>query len=49
MKARTVDLPALPELKEGELGSLVVGDWLQMVTPTMRDLNSVSAQWWEQV
>ena len=46
---RTVDLPALPELKEGELGSLVVGDWLQMVTPTMRDLSSVSAQWWEQV
>ena len=24
---RTVDLPALPDVKEHELGSMVVGDW----------------------
>ena len=25
---RTVDLPALPELKESEIGPLVAGDWV---------------------
>ena len=29
---RTVELTKLPEIKEGELGSLVVGDWIALIS-----------------
>ena len=46
---RSVELPPLPELREGELGSLVLGDWIQLISPTMRDLSATSWRWWEEV
>ena len=46
---RSVELPPLPELREGELGSLVLGDWIQLISPTMRDLSATSWKWWEEV
>ena len=46
---RTVELPALGEVKEGELGSLVVGDWLMLISPVMKDLTVSSGAWWDQV
>ena len=39
----------LAELKEGDLGSLILGDWIQLVTPTMKDLSTNSWMWWEEV
>ena len=46
---RTVELPALGEVKEGELGLLVVGDWLMLISPVMKDLTVSSGAWWDQV
>ena len=46
---RSVELPPLPEMREGELGSLVLGDWIQLISPTMRDLSATSWKWWEEV
>ena len=46
---RSVELPVLPELRDGELGSLVLGDWIQLISPTMRDLSATSWRWWEEV
>ena len=46
---RSVELPPLQELREGELGSLVLGDWIQLISPTMRDLSATSWRWWEEV
>ena len=46
---RTVELPKLPEIRDGELGSLVVGDWIALVSPTMKDLSGQSCKWWEAV
>ena len=46
---RTVELPALGEVKEGELGSLVVGDWLMLISPVMKGLTVSSGAWWDQV
>ena len=46
---RSVELPPLQELREGELGSLVLGDWIQLISPTMRDLSTTSWRWWEEV
>ena len=46
---RTVELPALGEVKEGELGSLVVGDWLMLISLVMKDLTVSSGAWWDQV
>ena len=46
---RSVELPPLPELREGELGSLVLGDWIQLISPAMRDLSATSWKWWEEV
>ena len=31
----SVELPVLQELREGELGSLVLGDWIQLISPTI--------------
>lgn len=41
---RTVELTKLPEIKEGELGSLVVGDWIALISPMMRDLSGSSSK-----
>ena len=46
---RTVELQKLPEIQEGELGSLAVGDWIALISPTMRDLSGNSSQWWDAV
>eukprot|EP00435_Cladocopium_sp_Y103_P069412 s890_g33.t1 len=46
---RTVELAKLPEIKEGEMGSLVVGDWIALISPTMRDLSVSSSKWWDAV
>eukprot|EP00435_Cladocopium_sp_Y103_P062154 s1305_g23.t1 len=46
---RTVDLPPLPGIKEGELGGVVIGDWLTLISPVMRDLSVSSGAWWEAV
>ena len=46
---RSVELPPLPELREGELGSLVLGDWIQLISPTMMELSATSWKWWEEV
>ena len=46
---RSVELPPLQDLREGELGSLVLGDWIQLISPTMRDLSATSWRWWEEV
>ena len=46
---RSVELPPLQDLREGDLGSLILGDWIQLVTPTMKDLSATSWKWWEDV
>ena len=46
---RTVDLPPLPAIKEGELGGVVVGDWLALISPVMKDLSVSSGLWWDAV
>ena len=43
---RTVDLLQLPSIKEGELGGPVLGDWLTLVAPIMKDLSVSSGAWW---
>ena len=45
---RTVDLPSLPGIKEGELGGVVIGDWLALISPMMKDLGISSGAWWVQ-
>ena len=46
---RSIELPPLPGLHEGELGPLAAGDWLALITPMMKDLSSSSALWWDGV
>ena len=46
---RSVELPPLQDLREGDLGSLILGDWIQLITPTMKDLSASSWRWWEEV
>ena len=46
---RSIELPPLPGLAEGELGPLAAGDWLALITPMMKDLSGTSAQWWDGV
>ena len=46
---RSVELPPLQDLREGDLGSLILGDWIQLITPTMKDLSATSWKWWEEV
>eukprot|EP00435_Cladocopium_sp_Y103_P052700 s362_g16.t1 len=46
---RSVELPPLPGIREGELGGSVVGDWLTLVAPVMKDLSISSCAWWEAV
>eukprot|EP00435_Cladocopium_sp_Y103_P030541 s3116_g7.t1 len=46
---RSVELPPLPGIREGELGGTVVGDWLTLVTPIMKDLSASSSAWWEAI
>ena len=46
---RSVELPPLPDLREGELGSLILGDWIQLISPTMRDLSTTVLVRWEPV
>ena len=46
---RTVDLPELPNLNEGEIGPLAAGDWLALIAPVMKDLSSSSASWWDAI
>ena len=41
---RTVELTKLPEIKVGDLGSLVVGDWIALISPMMRDLSGSSSK-----
>ena len=35
---RAVDLPALPELSESEVGPLVAVDWMTTIGPFLRDM-----------
>ena len=44
---RTIELP--PGIREGELGGSVLGDWLTLVAPIMKDLSVSSCTWWEAV
>lgn len=46
---RAVDLPALPELSESEVGPLVAGDWMTTIGPFLRDMSSSSSLWWDEV
>ena len=46
---RSVELPLLPGIREGELGGTVVGDWMTMVAPIMRSMSMNSTAWWEAV
>eukprot|EP00435_Cladocopium_sp_Y103_P044759 s704_g12.t1 len=46
---RSVELPPLPGIKEGELGGSVVGDWMTLVAPVMKDLSVSSSSWWDSV
>ena len=46
---RAVDLPALPELSESEVGPLVAGDWITTIGPFLRDMSSSSSFWWDEV
>ena len=46
---RSVELPLLPGIREGELGGTVVGDWMTMVAPIMKSLSMNSTAWWEAV
>eukprot|EP00435_Cladocopium_sp_Y103_P005472 s1608_g1.t2 len=46
---RSVELPPLPGIREGELGGSVVGDWMTLVAPVMKDLSISSCTWWESV
>ena len=46
---RSVELPPLQDLREGDLGSLILGDWIQLIMPTMKDLSATSWKWWEEV
>ena len=39
----------LPELQAGDLSPLVLGDWLEMIAPVMRDLSPQAHRWWELV
>ena len=41
-------LTKLPEIKEGELGSLVVGDWIALISQP-NDLSESSSKWWDAV
>ena len=46
---RTIELPPLPGIREGELGGSVLGDWLTLVAPMMKDLSISSSAWCEAV
>ena len=46
---RSVELPLLPGIREGELGGTVVGDWMTMVAPIMKSMSMNSTAWWEAV
>ena len=46
---RTVDLPPLPAVREGELGGVVIGDWMALIGPIMKDLSGSSSGWWEMI
>ena len=46
---RAVDLPALQELSESEIGPLIAEDWLTTVGPFLRDMSSSSSMWWDEV
>ena len=46
---RTVELPQLSSVKERELGGVIMGDWLALINPVMRDLSMSSSMWWEAV
>ena len=46
---RAVDLPALPELSESEVGPLLAGDWITTIGPFLRDMSSSSSFWWDEV
>ena len=37
------------ELQAGDLSPLVLGDWLEMIAPVMRDLSPQAHRWWELV
>ena len=39
----------LPELQAGDLSPLVLGDWLEMIAPVMKDLSPQAHRWWELV
>ena len=40
---RTVELP---ELSDGDLTPLILGDWLEVVKPLMMDLSPQASRWW---
>eukprot|EP00435_Cladocopium_sp_Y103_P054363 s510_g17.t1 len=46
---RSVELPPLPGVREGELGGTVVGDWMTLVAPIMKDLSASSCVWWDAI
>ena len=45
---RSVDLPALQELSESEVGPLIAGDWLTTIGPFLRDMSASSSLWWDE-
>ena len=46
---RAVELPALQELSESEIGPLIAGDWLTTIGPFLRDISASSSLWWDEV
>ena len=46
---RAVELPALPELSESEVGPLLAGDWITSIGPFLRDMSSSSSLWWDEM
>ena len=48
---RTVELPELQDLAtaEQDMGPLLAGDWMMMISPFMSDLSSSSSAWWQEV
>ena len=55
-ESRVEDVKTVPELpkleikdSEKELMPLIAGDWLALVSPSMRDLSANATQWWSEV
>ena len=54
--SRVEDVKAVPDLprleikdNEKELTPLIAGDWLAVISPSLRDLSAHASQWWQEV